>query len=108
MKAVADFFVSHPNIVLSMSYHTYGGYVLRPFCSQSDTAMDVQDLQIYLAAGEVAEDVTGYPCKSIYQWFTRDQTRPSVGSALEWAYETLGILALATELWDMRGKGRPS
>ncbi|HHY11149.1 MAG TPA: carboxypeptidase [Firmicutes bacterium] len=104
MKAVADFFVSHPNIVLSMSYHTYGGYVLRPFCSQSDTAMDVQDLQIYLAAGEVAEDVTGYPCKSIYQWFTRDQTRPSVGSALEWAYETLGILALATELWDMRGR----
>ncbi|HHY16866.1 MAG TPA: carboxypeptidase [Firmicutes bacterium] len=112
MKAVAEFFVSHPNIAVAMAYHTYGGYVLRPFCTKRDDAMDPGDLQIYLAAGEVAQDITGYPCKSIFEWFTSDRKKPSVGSALEWFYETLGIVSFATELWDMRGraglKKRPS
>lgn len=103
-KAVADFIISHPNIVSLMAYHTYGGYVLRPFCAMGDNAMDPRDLKIYLAAGEIAEEVTGYPCKSIFEWFTSDKGRPSVGSALEWTYETLGILSFATELWDMRGR----
>ncbi|HHY68898.1 MAG TPA: M14 family metallopeptidase [Bacillota bacterium] len=112
LKAIADFFVSHPNIVLSMSYHTTGGYILRPFCTQRDSAMDPKDLQVYCTIGQIGEEITGYPCKSIFEWFTQDQTRPSVGSALEWFYETLGILSFATELWDMNGRAglpkRPS
>jgi len=112
MESVARFFLSHPNIVIAMSYHTAGGYILRPFCTQRDSTMDPRDLQIYRTIGEIGEEVTGYPCKSIFEWFTQDQERPSVGSALEWFYDTLGVLSFATELWDMRGRAglpkRPS
>jgi len=102
MKAIGDFYLSHPNIVSSMAYHTSGGYVLRPLCTQRDSSMDQKDLEIYRIVGEVAEEVTGYPCKSVFEGFTFDQQRPEVGSDLEWVYETLGILAFETELWDMR------
>ena len=112
MQCVADFFRTHPNIVVSMSYHTAGGYILRPFCTKRDGTMDPRDLRIYRTLGEIGEDITGYPCKSIFEWFTQDQSRPSVGSALEWFYETLGILSFATELWDLSGRAglakRPS
>ena len=104
MKAIGDFYLSHPNIVSSMSYHTSGGYVLRPLCTEKDGSMDSRDLDIYLAIGEIAGEVTGYPCKSVFEWFTYDQKKPEVGSDLEWVYETLGVLAFETELWDMRGR----
>ena len=104
MKAVGDFFLSHPNIVTSMSYHTSGGVVLRPLCTKGDRELDQRDLQIYVALGEVAQELTGYPTKSVFEGFTADQSKPEVGSALEWVYETLGILAYETELWDMQGR----
>ena len=40
----------------------------------------------------------------MFESFTWDPQRPAVGSDLEWAYETLGILAFETELWDMQGR----
>ncbi len=104
MKAVGDFYLSHPNIVTSMAYHTSGGVILRPFCDKRDSAFDRRDLEIYKAVGEIGKEMTGYPLTSVFEEFTWDQQRPSVGSDLEWAYETLGVLALETELWDMAGQ----
>ncbi|MGI6642647.1 MAG: M14 family metallopeptidase [Bacillota bacterium] len=104
MKAIGDFYLSHPNIVTSMSYHTSGGLILRPFCDKKDSAFDRRDLEIYKAVGEVGNEITGYPLVSVFEEFTRDQERPPVGSVLEWAYESLGILSLETELWDMAGQ----
>lgn len=104
MKAVGDFYLAHPNIVSSMAYHTSGGVLLRPFCTQADRAMDERDLTLYRAVGEIGQEVTGYPCLSVFEGFTWDQQKPEVGSDLEWAYETLGVMAFETELWDMRGR----
>jgi hypothetical protein len=104
MKAVGDFFLSHPNIVSSMAYHTSGGVILRPLCDKPDRSMDSRDLGLYRALGEIGEEVTGYPLKSVFESFTWDPEKPPIGSDLEWAYETLGILAFETELWDMRGR----
>ena len=89
---------------MCMFYHTFGGYVLRSFCTKNDSEMDKRDLGIFFAMGDVAETRTGYPCVSIFEWFTPDKSKPPRGSALEWAYETLGIFSFATELWDMRGR----
>lgn len=104
MKAIGDFILAHPNIVSTMCYHTSGGVLLRPLCDKPDRSLDSRDLAIYRALGEIGEEVTGYPLKSVFESFTWDPERPAVGSDLEWAYETLGILAFETELWDMQGR----
>jgi murein tripeptide amidase MpaA len=104
MKAIGDFYVAHPNIVTSMAYHTSGGVVLRPLCTKGDRELDQKDLGIYNVLGEVAQEITGYPTKSVFEGFTFDPSKPEVGSDLEWVYETLGVLAYETELWDMQGR----
>ncbi len=104
MKAIGDFYLSHPNIVTSMSYHTSGGVFLRPFADKRDSEFDQRDLNIYKAVGEIGREITGYRSVSLFEEFTWDPKRPAVGSDLEWAYETLGILALETELWDLAGR----
>lgn len=103
-KAVADFLLAHPNIVTSMSYHTSGGILLRPFANKSDREFEHRDLALYQALGEIGQEQTGYPLKSIFESFTFDPSRPEVGSGVEWAYESLGILAFETELWDMQAR----
>ncbi|HHY75828.1 MAG TPA: carboxypeptidase [Firmicutes bacterium] len=104
MKAIGDFVLSRPNIVSTMAYHTSGGVLLRPLCDKPDRNMDGRDLAIYRALGEIGEELTGYPLKSVFESFTWDPEKPEVGSDLEWFYETLGILAFETELWDMQGR----
>jgi len=104
MKAIGDFVLSRPNIVSTMAYHTSSGVLLRPLCDKPDRNMDGRDLAIYRALGEIGEELTGYPLKSVFESFTWDPEKPEVGSDLEWFYETLGILAFETELWDMQGR----
>lgn len=104
MKAVGDFYLAHPNITSAMAYHTSGGVILRPFCTQGDRAMDERDLALYRTLGDIGQEFCGYPCVSVFEGFTWDQQRPSVGSDLEWVYETLGVLSFETELWDLQGR----
>ncbi len=103
-KAMGDFYLSHPNIVASMAYHTSGGMILRPLAGARDSAMDRRDLALYKTAGAIGQEITGYRCISLFEGFTFDPSRPQVGSAMEYVYDTLGIYAFATELWDMAGR----
>ena len=45
--AVADFILSHPNINISHSYHTFCGAILRCFASKSDDEMETPDLWVF-------------------------------------------------------------
>lgn len=103
-RAVGDFLLAHPNIAGALSYHTSGGVILRPFCTGADTTMPAPDLQAIKAIGRRGEELTKYPCISIYEGFTRDKTRPSAGSFIDFAYDYLGILCFATELWDINAQ----
>lgn len=103
-RAVGEFILAHPNITGAMSYHTSGGVILRSRCTGPDSSIDRQDLAIFKALGERGEEITGYPCWSIFEKFTYDKKRPSVGSFIDFAYEQQGIISFATELWDMRGR----
>lgn len=100
-RAVGDFLLSHPNIAAALSYHTSGGVILRPFCTGTDSSMPRHDLQAIKAVGERGHELTKYPCISIFEGFTRDRSRPSAGSFIDFAYDQLGILCYATELWDL-------
>jgi len=104
IKAVGDFYLAHPNIATTMAYHTSGGILLRPFADRGVRDFDDRDLELYRALGEIGQAQTGYPLKSVYEMFTYDPGRPEVGSDLEWVYESLGILAFETELWDMQAR----
>ena len=104
IRAVGELFLRHRNITGAMSYHTTGGVLLRPFCTQSDDRMPGRDLAMYKALGERGEDITGYPCWQVYEKFTYDRNRAEVGSFPEWVYEHLGIPAFEIELWDMNGR----
>ncbi len=103
-RAVGDFFLGHPNIAFAFSHHTYGGDILRPKTGGADRDMERGDLRMYQAIGRRGQEITGYPCVSIFEGFTVDQRRPSTGSFLDFAYDVRGIMAMAVELWDLEGR----
>lgn len=103
-RAVADFFRDHPNIAIALSYHTSGGYILRPRTAGPDRDMNQADLSLLKAMGRQGTSITGYTCVSIFEGFTVDQKRPSTGSFLDFAYDVLGIMSFAVELWDLNDR----
>jgi len=103
-RAVGDFFLRHPNIAMTLSYHTSGGYILRARTAGPDRDIPQPDLSAYLATGRRGQEITGYPCVSIFEGFTMDQRRPSTGSFIDFAYDVRGIMAYAVELWDLKGR----
>ncbi len=103
-RSVADFILENTNIAGAMSYHTYGGVILRPYCTKSDKEMNKNDLKYFKELGEIGEDLTDYPCWSIFEKFTMDKNNPSAGSFIDFTYDYLGITCFATELWDIRAK----
>jgi len=101
VRAVVEFMHSRPNIAGAMSHHTMGGMILRAHCAKPDEQLPRADVAVMKALGEIGMQRTGYPIWSIYEEFTIDKDRPPVGSWMDWAYDLLGCLPLATELWDM-------
>lgn len=109
-KAVADFFVSHPNIAGVMTYHTNAGAVTRPFSNKGDECFKGQDLAIYNALGGIGTEELGYEVISTYGGFTPDKTRIRGGTLADWLFECLGIPTITLELWnvyDAAGTKRP-
>lgn len=102
IRAVAQFYLSHPNIVSGMAFHTSGGCLLRPFATMGDDKYPKADLALYKAIGELGTKATGYPTWSIWEAFTDKTSDFPVGSDIEWLYEWLGIFSWETELWDMQ------
>lgn len=102
VRAMADFWLAHPNIGAAMSYHTRSGMNLRPSPLVGDEKMDALDLAAYKAIGETCERITGYPTVSVYEYFTAnyDPDHLDVGSWLEWCYDAKGVQGFEMELWD--------
>lgn len=101
---VARFFEAHRNIAGVTSYHTTGGVILRPLCTGPDSDMNMSDLRIYQHLGDRGEELTGYPCESVWDAMTLDKKRPSHGSFIDFAYEMHGVIAFAPELWNLRDR----
>ncbi|MFP4457593.1 MAG: M14 family metallopeptidase [Clostridia bacterium] len=103
-RSIANFILNHQNIAGAMSYHTYGGVILRPYCTKDDKEMNKDDLKFFKELGEIGENLTNYPCWSIFEKFTLDKSNPSAGSFIDFTYDYLGITCFATELWDIRAR----
>jgi murein tripeptide amidase MpaA len=104
-RAVATFVESHRNIVVVQNYHTFGGVILRSPCAVGDSSLPGRDAEVYKQMGQLGEEITGYPCASVYDAFPElDERgrRSTSGGFIEWTYEGLGMFSFATELWDMQ------
>lgn len=101
-RAIGEFLLEHRNIVGGQSFHTTTGIILRPSSFRPDEKMAIKDRQAFTAIGQVGEELTGYPCVSVYDGFAYDKEKPIKGAFLDWCYENLGLLLYSTELWDLR------
>ncbi len=101
-RAIADFLVARPNIAGAMSYHTTGGFILRPSCHRPDRELDGEDVRSMRAIGWRGEQLTGYPCVSTFEGFTGG--RALKGVFMDWLYEHMGIMGFSTELWDAKAR----
>ena len=104
-RAIADFWASHPNLSGMHTYHTSGGLILREANAHPDSwfqeAGCEEDLEVYKVLGAIGEELTEYPCISIFDEFTFEDDRPfRRGCATSFFYEHLGAFVFSTELWD--------
>jgi murein tripeptide amidase MpaA len=102
-RAVATFVESHRNICIVQDYHTWGGVILRAPGAVGDGELAPRDVEVYKRMGEIGEQVTGYPCASVYDAFPElDERgrRNTSGGFIDWTWNQLGMYSFATELWD--------
>ncbi len=99
VRAVVEFFTTHPNICGGTSIHTFSGVLLRPFGNKADDRMPAEDLWTYQTIGRKGEALTGYPAVSIFHEF---QYYPNefVSGSFDWIYEHLGMLTWTIEIWN--------
>lgn len=98
-RAVADFLSEHRNVFGALTYHTYSGVLLRPYCDRPDLEIPKFDLGIFDLLGERCEHHTGFPCVSTYHDFRYDRSGSIAGAFDDWAFDHLGIHAFTMELW---------
>ncbi len=104
-RAISDFWASHPNLSGIHTYHTSGGLILREANAHPDSWFQEvgceEDLEVFKVLGGIGEELTGYPCISIYDEFTFEDDRPfRRGCATSFFYEHFGSYVFSTELWD--------
>jgi murein tripeptide amidase MpaA len=105
VRAVVDWFTSHPNISGGVAFHTFSGVLLRPFGGKADTEMAVEDLRVYKRIGQQGTATTGYPNISVYEEF-RYHPKEVITGTFDWAYDQLGIYSWVVEIWSpMREAG---
>ena len=105
VKAVVDWFITHPNITGGVAFHTFSGVLLRPFGGQPDSKMVPEDLWTFKKIGSKGTELTGYPSIGVYEEF-RYHPNEVITGTFDWIYENLGLYAWVVELWSpMREAG---
>lgn len=104
-RSISDFWASHPNLSGMHTYHTSGGLILREANAHPDSWFQEvgceEDLEVFKVLGGIGEELTEYPCISIYDEFTFEDDRPfRRGCATSFFYEHFGSYVFSTELWD--------
>lgn len=101
VRAVVDFWLSHPNIGGMVTYHTHGGVIVRAFDNKPDSEFIEKDLVLFKTIGAMGTEITGYPNVSSFEDFTRDKKKPRHGCTDGWTYLSRGIPGFCLELWDL-------
>jgi len=100
-RAVMDFATRHPNIMVWLNLHTFGGVLIRPLGDKPDSKMDAGDLAIYEQVEAWFTKLTGYASVSGFHEFLYKPDKPLHGDLSDYAYYQRGALAYVVELWDI-------
>jgi Zinc carboxypeptidase len=100
-RAVLDFATQHPNIMVWLNLHTFGGVLIRPLGGQPDSKMNAGDLAIFEQVEAWMTEHTGYPTVSGFHEFLYEPEKPLHGDLSDYAYHQRGALAYVVELWDL-------
>ncbi len=101
VRAVMDFATRHPNIMVWLNLHTFGGVVIRPLADKPDSKMNAEDLGVFAQVQAWMTEHTGYVTVSGYHEFLYEPDKPVHGSLSNYAYQQRGALAYVVELWDL-------
>ena len=106
IRAAVQAIVDRPNITCAVSYHTFGGVLLRPYGARPDDDFPPADLRAYDRMADEAVRLTGYPRASVYHHFQYEPKTWMRGAFDDWIYEHLGVFGWTTEFWSpMRAAG---
>ena len=100
-RAVIEFATRHPNIMVWLNLHTFGGVLIRPLGDKPDSKMDQGDLAIYEQVEAWMTEHTGYPTVSGHHEFLYEPDKPLHGDLSDYAYYQRGALSYVVELWDI-------
>ena len=100
-RAVMDFATAHPNIMVWLNLHTFGGVLIRPLGDKPDSKMDAGDLGVFEQVEAWMTEHTGYATVSGYHEFLYEPDKPLHGDLTDYAYHQRGALAYVVELWDI-------
>ena len=100
-RAVMDFATAHPNIMVWLNLHTFGGVLIRPLGDKPDSKMNPSDLGIFEQIEAWMTEHTGYATVSGYHEFLYEPDKPLHGDLSDYAYHQRGALAYVVELWDI-------
>jgi len=99
--ALIDFITKHPNISLSVSYHTFSRVILRPYSTKSDEEMETGDLWVFKKIGKIGTELTGYRCVSTFHDFKYHPKQITTGGFDDWFFDHQGAFSFTIELWDL-------
>ncbi|MEI6025820.1 MAG: M14 family metallopeptidase [Betaproteobacteria bacterium] len=100
-RAVIEFATKHPNIMVWLNLHTFGGVLIRPLGDKPDSKMDPGDLAIYEQVEAWFTEHTGYASVSGFHEFLYEPDKPLHGDLSDYAYHQRGALSYVVELWDL-------
>jgi len=107
-KAVRDFVLVHPNIKISLSYHSYSEVILYPWMH---TSLPAPDEDLFLSVGENISLIDGYDLRT-HGWGNKDYLIPrfggTIGTSENWLYGSQGILSFTMELCKTRAPTDPA
>jgi len=100
-RAVLDFATRHPNIMVWLNLHTFGGVLIRPLGDKPDSKMNPDDLGVFEQVEAWMTEHTGYATVSGFHEFSYEPDKPLHGDLSDYAYHQRGALAYVVELWDI-------
>ena len=100
-RAVIEFATRHPNIMVWLNLHTFGGVLIRPLGDKPDSKMDPGDFAIYEQVCAWFTEHTGYAAVSGFHEFLYEPDKPLHGDLSDYAYHHRGALSYVVELWDL-------
>lgn len=100
-RAVLDFATRHPNIMVWLNLHTFGGVLIRPLGDKPDSKLNPGDLGLFEQIEAWMTEHTGYATVSGFHEFLYEPEKPLHGDLSDYAYHQRGALAYVVELWDL-------